>query len=157
MKRERIAFIGLGLIGGSIAMAIREKWPESRLYGHARHKSTIESAFHDGLIENDHLLDLAELAEADLIFLCSPVRVNIEYLKKLKPFLRNDTILTDVGSVKGDIHAAIRELDLADQFIGGHPMTGSEQIGYAHASSLYLENIYYILTAESEKMQSVMP
>lgn len=64
----------------------------------------------------------------------------------MKSVIKKGCIITDVGSVKGDIHRAVCELDMEDVFIGGHPMTGSEKTGYANATSYLLENAYYILT-----------
>ena len=64
----------------------------------------------------------------------------------LKQYISSDTLLTDVGSVKKDIHDHIEALGLCDQFIGGHPMAGSERIGYVNSKAKLLENAYYILT-----------
>ena len=77
-----------------------------------------------------------------------PATVNLSYLRKLKPVLAPHCLLTDVGSVKGDIARAVKDLGLEKQFIGGHPMAGSEAIGYEHSSEYLLENAYYILTPE---------
>ena len=74
----------------------------------------------------------------------------MENLLALKPFLSPETILTDVGSVKTGIHRQIEELQLQKQFIGGHPMAGSERFGYQNAKASLLENAYYILTPSEE-------
>ena len=148
MELNNIGFIGLGLIGGSIAKAIRETYPNTKIFAHTSHIETIKSAYASGVIDNKDFLPLSDFGALNVIFLCSPVKVNLSYLEELKPFLRETTILTDVGSVKGDIHKKIASLGLSSQFIGGHPMTGSEKIGFEHSSSLLLENAYYILTKE---------
>lgn len=153
MKFEKIGFIGLGLIGGSIAKAIKAHQPSTTILGHASHASTIEAAYKAGVISNDHLLDISEFANLDMIFLCSPVGVNVSYLEQLAPILSSDCIITDVGSVKGDIHAAISRLGLQGQFIGGHPMTGSEKTGFEHSAPGLLENAYYILTSTEEALR----
>jgi len=150
MNTEEIGFIGLGLIGGSIAKAIKEYYPQSKLYACAGHESTIKAAYDDGLIENDKNLPMEEFAKMDMIFLCCPLGTNIDYLRKLKPFLDSHTLLTDVGSVKGDIEKEIHSLGLSPQFIGGHPMTGSEKTGYGNSDALILENAYYVLTPSEE-------
>lgn len=62
---------------------------------------------------------------------------NIAYLDKLLPYLSKDCLLTDVGSVKSDILAAVKEHGLCEQFVGGHPMTGSEKTGYEHSESAF--------------------
>ncbi len=146
MKLDRIGFIGLGLIGGSIAKTIKKLYPQASLIALTSRESTLQQAFADGIIDNDTFLPLEEFGKCDLLFLCSPVKVNISYLEKLKDHLSPHCILTDVGSVKGDISSAIEDLGLSSRFIGGHPMAGSETIGYSHSSELLLENAYYILT-----------
>lgn len=154
---KKIVFVGLGLIGGSVARAIHEKYPDIKLYATAHHKETIEAAFDDRLIENDELLTDEEIADSDIIFLCSPVITNINYLSRIKPYLKPDTLITDVGSVKNDISAEIERLGLSDQFIGGHPMTGSEKTGYANSDAAFLENAYYLLTYQSKKAKEIVP
>lgn len=150
MAFENIGFIGLGLIGGSIAKTLKRLYPEKKLYATSGHLSTVTEAYNDHTIENDTLLSLEEIGRLDLIFLCAPVQKNIEYLKQLKPFLGRNTIVTDVGSVKSDIHEAASSLGLTHCFIGGHPMAGSEKTGYANATAYLLENAYYILTPTAE-------
>lgn len=156
MQFKKIGFIGLGLIGGSIAKAIKQKEPETTILALASRKSTIEMAFSQGIISNSDFLPLEEFATCDVLFLCGPVRINVEYLEKLKPVLSADCLLTDVGSVKGDISRAIAELGLTSQFIGGHPMAGAESSGYANATASLLENAYYILTATPDISEDCM-
>ncbi|MCI8446992.1 MAG: prephenate dehydrogenase [Eubacterium sp.] len=143
---KKIGFIGLGLIGGSIAKAVRRISPDIKLYAVSGHLSTITAAYKEGVIENDRQLELAELADMDYIFLCTPVQQNLAYLKQLKQILTPKTILTDVGSVKGDIHRAVTDAGLEEYFIGGHPMAGSEKTGYGAATPYLLENAYYVIT-----------
>ena len=156
-RNKKIVFIGLGLIGGSIAKAIHERYPQQKIYAHARHEETILAAYKDDLILNDHLLSIEEIASSDLIFLCCPVGSNADYMKQIAPYIGEHTIITDVGSVKGDIHLAAKEAGLSEHFIGGHPMTGSEAIGYEHSSSHFLENAYYILTADNDTSRAMLP
>lgn len=150
MAFETIGFIGLGLIGGSIAKTIKRIYPEKKLYATSGHLSTITDAYADHTIENQTQLPLEQIARCDLIFLCTPVQQNLIYLRKLKPLLKEGAILTDVGSVKSDIHAAAAREGLSHCFIGGHPMTGSEKTGYANATAYLLENAYYILTPTAD-------
>lgn len=146
MDIEKIGFIGLGLIGGSIAKALRRIDAGIKLYAVSGHLSTITDAYKQGVIENDRLLELEELADMDYIFLCTPVQQNLVYLKQLKNILSPKTIVTDVGSVKGDIHRAVIEAGLEEHFIGGHPMAGSEKTGFGAATPYLLENAYYVIT-----------
>lgn len=150
MSFEKIGFIGLGLIGGSIAKTLKRLYPEKKLYATSGHLSTVTEAFNDHTIENSKQLSLQEIGSCDLIFLCTPVQQNIAYLKELKPVLKEGAIITDVGSVKSDIHAAAASADMEHCFIGGHPMTGSEKTGYANATAYLLENAYYIITPTAQ-------
>lgn len=146
MDFSKIGFIGLGLIGGSIAKTIKRLYPNTELLATAGHLATITEAYEDHTIENDSLLELSEFSDCDIIFLCCPVKQNLIYLNELKDIVKKDCILTDVGSVKGDIHREVIALGLEEQFIGGHPMTGSEKTGYSSATAYLLENAYYIIT-----------
>lgn len=142
----KISFIGLGLIGGSIAKTLRRVAPHIKLYAVSGHTSTIEAAHQAGVIENSQMPSLEEISNSDYIFLCTPVQQNLSYLEQLKGCIAPHTILTDVGSVKGEIHRAVENLGLSDHFIGAHPMAGSEKTGFAASTAYLLENAYYILT-----------
>ncbi len=147
---NRIGFIGFGLIGGSIARALKKVNPGFLLCAYDYHKdnpsSDLQAAIADQVLDTITSTLDNEIPDCDLIFLCAPVLSNISYLKQLKSIIKPSCLLTDVGSVKGNIHTAVSELDLEAQFIGGHPMTGSEKTGYRNSYALLLENAYYILT-----------
>lgn len=147
---KTIGFIGLGLIGGSIAKTIRKFHPDYHILAYAKHKETLAAALNCNAI--DAVLEAKDerYRTCDYIFLCAPVEYNIEYLKYLKDVISKDCIITDAGSVKGPIHAAVEELGMDHCFIGGHPMAGSEQSGFEHSSDHLLENAYYILTPGGE-------
>ncbi len=139
-------FIGLGLIGGSIARAIRQTYPDSRLMAYEINQDSLNAATDDGVI-NTPLSSMDEsLSECDYIFLCAPVSENNGNLAELKKYLSPSCILTDVGSVKTEIHKQIEAAGLSGRFIGGHPMAGSERCGYINSRALLLQNAYYILT-----------
>ena len=143
-------FIGLGLIGGSIAKAIRHHLPDTRLIAYDIHTKSLNLAVNEQVIDQICPAIDDSFGSCDYIFLCAPVSRNAENLLALKPFLSPETILTDVGSVKTGIHRQIEELQLQKQFIGGHPMAGSERFGYQNAKASLLENAYYILTPSEE-------
>ncbi len=150
MSVKTVGFIGLGLIGGSIARTIRRVHPEYKLIACNRTRSTLVNALADGTL-NTAVDDVDEsFSGCDIIFLCMPVSVNIQYLEKLKDLIPSSCIITDVGSVKTSIHEAAASLGMEDRFIGGHPMAGSEKTGYANSTDRMLENVYYMITpAES--------
>lgn len=146
MAFDKIGFIGLGLIGGSIAKKIKKDRNNVSIIATAGHLATITEAYKDGIIDNDTLLPLTAFADCDYIFLCAPVQRNLAYLEELAGIIKPQCCITDVGSTKGDIHRKVLELGLTDQFIGGHPMTGSEKTGITNANEYLLENAYYIIT-----------
>ena len=145
-ERLHIGFIGLGLIGGSIAKSLRRFHPDCVLYAYTRTASTLEAAAREGVINVCCTRQDARFSECDYIFLCAPVEENISYLAWLKDIIRPGCIVTDVGSVKGEIHQAVLELEMDGCFIGGHPMAGSEKSGFANSRPHLIENAYYILT-----------
>lgn len=96
--------------------------------------------------QRDHHKDRCFLLRLRLSFpLCSGTE-NDENLSAVKEILSPKTLLTDVGSVKSEIHTEIKKAGLEGQFIGGHPMAGSDRIGFINSKAVLLENAYYILT-----------
>ena len=141
-----VAFIGLGLIGGSVAKGLKRRAPGTRIMAYMRTREKLKQAKRDGIV--DVILDGVDehLSECDIIFLCTPVEYNADYLQQIKPFVKKGAIVTDVGSTKTNIHETVTSLGMEDCFVGGHPMAGSEKTGYENASDHLLENAYYIIT-----------
>lgn len=151
MSQITCGFIGLGLIGGSIARALREKLKENVTIiaydiNHAALSLAIEEKVADMITSR---ID-ENFSSCDYLFLCAPVTGNDANLVEVKKYLSPACTLTDVGSVKTDIHREIEALGLQSQFIGGHPMAGSERTGYSNSKSRLLENAYFILTPSKE-------
>ena len=150
MNDFKVGFIGLGLIGGSIAKALKYFYPGVHITAHTRSIETARYALSEGIID-DACTEIGNAyGECDYIFLCAPVEANVAYLQTLKPFLKEDCILTDVGSTKTDIHEHINALGMQKNFIGGHPMAGSEKTGIVNSKRHLLENAYYVLTPTEE-------
>ena len=151
MPKLTVGFIGFGLIGGSIARALKAN-PDIDVSTVVFDidRASVTRAFEDGIAD----ITVSEIGEGfsgcDFIFLCAPVSRNMENAETVAPFMKEGAILTDVGSVKGQMHERIRSLDLSKVFIGGHPMAGSERVGYANSKEKLLENAYYIITADPE-------
>ena len=126
-----VSIIGLGLIGGSIALAVRERWPAVRIAGVDR-KAVLAHALSSSAI--DRAADsAADGSDADLIILAAPVRQNLKLLPEVVQRLRATSVVTDVGSTKQDIVEAARALGCAGSFVGGHPIGGAEQGGFGFA------------------------
>lgn len=157
MQTMTCSFIGLGLIGGSIARAFRTCFPDMKIKVFDKDIPSLSLALKERVATSIYTELTADLCDADYVFLCAPVSVNEANLRLIRPFLTSHTIVTDVGSVKSGIHALVSELGLTKQFIGGHPMAGSERFGYVNSKETLLENAYYILTpAEGVSDQSVL-
>src|SRR4051794_17956680 len=128
---QRIGIVGLGLIGGSIALAARELWPASLVIA-VDNKDVLETAMrlHAIDVAAD---DLIVLAEADLVILAAPVRQNLAILAELEENVRLPAVITDTGSTKREIVEAARLLPPRFTFIGGHPLGGAAASGLEHA------------------------
>jgi len=127
----KIGIVGLGLIGGSIALAARELWPASLVIA-VDNKDVLETAMrlHAIDVAAD---DLIVLAEADLVVLAAPARQNIALLEALDENVRQPAVVTDTSSTKREIVAASRLLPPRFTFVGGHPLGGAAKGGLEHA------------------------
>jgi len=141
---ESIAVVGLGLIGGSIALGVRERWPESRVFG-VDSEAVLAHALGGGAIERG-FDSIGALPNTSLIVLAAPVRQNIELLQQIK----RPAIATDVGGTKRDIVSAARALSPAMTFVGGHPLGGGERGGFAFARPDLFAGRPWIFTPEGD-------
>lgn len=155
--RLRIGFAGLGLIGGSIARTIKRIYPNARLIAADVDNNSLDLAYNEGIIEEivslDDIFTTSTLNNLDYLFLCAPVMTNINNLEIISKNVKDSKIIiSDVGSVKSSVVKKAKELNLT-QFIGGHPMAGSEKTGFESSNDHLLENVYYIISNDvaSEK------
>ncbi len=147
MKVKRIALIGLGLIGSSIARATREKLPETEIIGFAASEKTRDRARELGFCHAVVDSAAASVEGADLVILCVPVGANASVAKEIGPHLENGAIVSDVGSVKGAVIRDIQpHLPKHVQFIPGHPVAGTEHSGPDSGFASLFENRWHILT-----------
>src|SRR5688572_31637899 len=143
-----VAVIGLGLIGGSIALGIRERWPSVRITGVDR-RAVLAHAQGSGAI--DRASETTDRAgDADLIVLAAPVRQNVALLGEIAQRLPSTTTVTDVGGTKLDIVDAARELQCAAAFVGGHPIGGAERGGFGFARPDLFKGRPWIFTPPAE-------
>lgn len=163
MNLRKIGFAGLGLIGGSIAKAVRLYYPDCEIVAFDKNRETLALAVQEGTIQTACSSIDDNFRGCSFIFLCTPVAYSGAYLAQLKDLADRDCILTDVGSVKTSIHEEAAALGLEENFIGGHPMAGSEKSGFANSKAHLIENAYYILTPSAgvsrekvEKYQSLI-
>lgn len=146
MQNKKITIIGLGLIGGSLARALKERLGINHITAINRSAESIEKALADGTIIRGFTEIDDCIFESDIIFICTPVKRAIEYINVLTGKVRPDCIITDVGSTKEEIVNYINSMPAPPCFIGGHPMAGTEKTGYSVSFSHLFENAYYILS-----------
>jgi prephenate dehydrogenase len=146
MEAVTCGFIGLGLIGGSIARAMKEYIKDVNIIAYDISEDTLKAAEAEGVADITVTEIGSEFSNCDYIFLCAPVQKNDDNLNAVKAVISEKCLLTDVGSVKSEIHKCIHEAGLDSQFIGGHPMAGSERMGFVNSKAILLQNAYYVLT-----------
>ena len=145
---QTVTIAGVGLIGGSIALGIRERWPSCRIVGVDR-PAVLAHALSSNAIERG-VGDIAAAADADLIILAAPVSHNLRLLQDVGPHARTGALITDVGGTKRDIVAAARALPRPGMFIGGHPIGGAERGGFGFARPSLFVNRPWIFTPDSD-------
>ena len=136
---QKIGIVGLGLIGGSLAKAIRKRTDIAEIVAFDKDEASLQMAMEEGVITASSKEDLSILSGCDVVILCTPVDV----IKNMQDDLRKLDIamITDVGSVKQPVVDAIR----LPNFVGGHPMAGSERYGYACSNGSLFENALYVI------------
>ena len=153
----KVCIIGLGLIGGSLAKAIRYKYKNNvTIFACDTNITSLQNAKNTGIIDQGFSTLSKEFFPCSFLFLCTHIEKNISFLNEIETIINEDCILTDVSSVKKEIHKAIMKTTLKKQFIGGHPMTGSEKKNYENSTRLLFENTYYILTPMKETNPSAI-
>ncbi len=143
---KNIGIIGLGLIGGSIARALKRNYKGYYIKAWDRDKKNLESGLSEKVLD-EYVLSLKEgFSKCDVIFLCIPVYAMKDILRDIILSISPNCILTDVGSTKSDVMDLINEMKVKNPFIGGHPLAGSEKSGFAASRANLFENAYYCLT-----------
>lgn len=146
---QNISIIGLGLIGASIAKALRNSNNNFVISAFDR-EVVLQKALDQKVI--DSVLDKPENAiNSDLIFLCLPLELNLKYFRLLSPLLNENTIITDVSGIKLAFQKEWEQISSKGIYIGSHPMTGKEHGGFDNSDPLLFENSVYIVTEDLTK------
>ena len=140
---NKVAIIGTGLIGGSMALAIKKKCLAHQIIGVSRHKSTLIWGKKSRVIDKGSQ-DLSIIADADLVVLATPVNTILKLAGIILKFIRKDSIVTDVGSTKCEIVSKLSKI--FPNYVGSHPLAGSEKRGLVNASTDIFKNSLCILT-----------
>jgi prephenate dehydrogenase len=146
MENIKVAIIGLGLIGGSLARALSERTEIKYIIAVTQHTEAISQAASSGVITRGFNEINKYVLSCDIIFICTPINTAIEYLNAISGKVGPDCIVTDVCSTKGAIVDHVNSMSDAPCFVGGHPMAGTEKSGYDAGFAHLFENAFYILT-----------
>lgn len=143
---NKISIVGVGLIGGSLGLALKEKKPNFKIVGIDK-QEIIEKAIARGAVD-EGTVNLEEgIEEADIVIIATPVKTILDLLPKINPFLKRGCLVTDTGSTKGQVVERANEVLSKDVFfVGGHPMAGSEKCGIESANPHLFQDRTYILT-----------
>lgn len=142
-----ILIVGVGLIGGSLGLALKRKNPDCKITG-VSSMSAVKNAVEMGAIDCGFPYEKLEEAVAgkDVVFLCTPINVILEHIERIAHFVEPGTVITDVGSTKRIIsEKAAAFFPEGVHFIGGHPMTGSEKSGVNASDPFLFQNAIYVL------------
>lgn len=146
---DKLVIIGVGLIGGSFALALRKAGLVKHIVGVGRSQQNMQCAAERGVID-EIVTDMASaLHQADLVFLAMPVGQTADIMVQIAPHLQANTIITDAGSTKQDVIAAARHhlpMQNRHHFVPGHPIAGTEQSGAQAAQADLYHNRHVILT-----------
>lgn len=152
---NKVSIIGVGLIGASFALALKEKGLCKTICGYGRREESLKRAKEKGIID-DYSFDLKNACEdSDLILLATPVGVFKDIAQNIKGYLKKDALVTDVGSVKGRLVYDLEFL-MPDgvHYIGSHPIAGSDKSGIDDAKADLFKNARCIVTPTEKSDES---
>jgi prephenate dehydrogenase len=138
---KKLVIFGVGLIGGSVALALKKAKNTAEIIGVGRSAESLQSALDLGVIDAASSDVATAIKDADIILIAAPVAQTPAILNAIKPHLNASTVITDAGSTKGDVLQCAKDIlgDQFHQFVGGHPIAGAEKSGVTAAmADLYL-------------------
>jgi prephenate dehydrogenase len=153
---KKIVVFGVGLIGGSFALALKRAGAVGSLIGISRNDATVKTAFDLGIIDNAFAVSVEDaVRDADLVLIAAPVAQTGAILRSIAPYLQAHTVVTDAGSTKSDVVQAAREAlgERIGQFVPGHPIAGGEKNGPEAAWADLYRGKKVVLTALPENSQ----
>ena len=158
MSVTRVAILGLGLIGGSLGLALRSAAAaEVHVTGYARRSETAELALKMGAVDVMAATPELAVADADFVFLCTPVLQMLPVAQRALPHMKSGSVLTDVGSTKRWFALAIRPLlPMGVRYIGGHPMAGREKSGLEAATPDLFRDRWYLFTPAVDSPENLL-
>lgn len=148
---KKLVIFGVGLIGGSVALALKKAGSAPHIVGVGRSEKSLNEALALGVIDSLETNIGAACSDADLILIAAPVAQTKAILQSIQPHLQPQTVITDAGSTKSDVLATAREVlgTQFSQFVGGHPIAGAEKSGVAAAKADLFIGKNVILTPQN--------
>lgn len=144
---NKVAIVGTGLIGGSIALDIKKRRLANTVVGTSRHKHNLLLAKQSGAIDMGSL-DISIIKNADLVILATPIKTILALSPRIAKLIGSHCIVTDVGSTKNEIVASLTKI--FPRFVGSHPLAGSEKRGIMNATVGMFKNSHCIVTPLKE-------
>lgn len=145
-----VAIVGVGLIGGSIAAALKDRGYTGKILGFGRNPARLEQARGAGLLDEFSVKIEPLIEQASLVVICTPVDRIVTDVRNFAAEAGPGTLITDAGSVKGEICSALHDFATGEVvFVGSHPMAGSEKNGFEHARSDLFEGRVCIVTPDA--------
>jgi len=147
-KLKKIVIFGVGLIGGSVALALKKAGSAAQIIGVGRSTESLQSAIDLGVIDAACSDITQAVQNADIVLIAAPVAQTASILTAIKPALAATTVVTDAGSTKSDVLACAKEIlgEQFNQFVGGHPIAGAEKSGVTAATTDLYRNKNVVLT-----------
>lgn len=155
---KKLVIFGVGLIGGSIALALKNAKHTAEIVGVGRSDESLQTALELGVIDVATSDIKAAVSNADMILIAAPVAQTASILNAIKPHLAASTVITDAGSTKGDVMQCAQEVlgSQFSQFVGGHPIAGAEKSGVTAAmADLYIGKNVILTPAPATDAQAI--
>jgi len=145
---KKIVIFGVGLIGGSVALALKKAGSTAQIVGVGRSSESLQAALDLGVIDTATSDIATAVTDADIILIAAPVAQTSSILNAIKPYLTASTVITDAGSTKSDVLQCAQEIlgTQFSQFVGGHPIAGAEKSGVTAAMADLYTNKNVVLT-----------
>lgn len=156
---KKLVIFGVGLIGGSVALALKKAGHATQIVGVGRSQQSLQTALELGVIDvaTSNIADA--MHDADMVLIATPVAQTPSILSTIKPHLGVQTIITDAGSTKGDVLRYAEDIlgELSSQFIGGHPIAGAEKSGVTAATdNLYINQNVVLTPGKNTNPQAIL-
>ena len=161
MQFDKVALVGVGLLGGSLGLALRARRLAGHVAGHVRREASVAECLARGAVDSASTRLEESVRGAALVVLCTPVGEMRAMAGAIAPLLEPGAVVTDVGSVKGSVMRDMADVLPRGVFVGSHPMAGSEQAGVASARADLFEGARCVVTpaegCDEDAVTSVEP